>query len=103
MKFIKVEVFLPVYNKEKLIRALNEKEILSYGPYDSVYSETRVTGHFRPLEGANPAEGKIGEVSSIEEVKLEFRIRAEDRDLALDTIKENHVYEEPVINLIELL
>jgi hypothetical protein len=103
MKFIKVEVFLPIYNKEKMIAALNDKDILKYGYYDSVYSETRVTGHFRPLEGADPTEGKLGEVAAIEEIKLEFRILANGKDKTLEIIKENHAYEEPVINMVELL
>lgn len=103
MKFIKVEVFLPIYNKEKMITALNKNDILKYGTYDSVYSETRVTGHFRPLEGSNPREGQIGQVCDIEELKLEFRIKADDKDKTLAIIKENHAYEEPVINMVELL
>lgn len=103
MKFIKVEVFLPAYNKEKVISALNKEDILKYGSYDNVYSETIVKGHFRPLEGANPTEGKIGEVCDIEEIKLEFRIKKEDKERTLRIIKDNHVYEEAVINMIELL
>lgn len=103
MKFIKVEVFLPPYNKEKVVTALNEERVLKYGFYDNVYSETRVKGHFRPLEGSNPTEGKIGEVCDIEEIKLEFRIRKEDKNKTLEIIKNNHAYEEAVINMIELL
>lgn len=103
MKFIKVEVFLPPYNKEKVVTALNNQGILKYGLYDSVYSETRVKGHFRPLKGSNPTEGIIGEVCDIEEIKLEFRIRKEDKHKTVEIIKDNHAYEEAVINMIELL
>ncbi|MDD7306432.1 MAG: hypothetical protein PUG67_07560 [Peptoniphilaceae bacterium] len=103
MKFIKVEVFVPTYNKEKLITALNDNDILKYGFYDRVYSETRLTSHFRPLEGAKPREGKINQTCHMEEIKLEFRIKDSDKEKTLAIIKENHAYEEPVINMIELL
>lgn len=103
MKFIKVEVFTPIYNVKEIIDILNENEILKFGNYDNVYSKGEVLGYFRPLEGANPTEGRIGEVTEIRESKIEFRINYEDKDRAYDLIRQAHVYEEPVINMMELL
>lgn len=94
---------MPIYNVEKMVKALNDAGILKYGYYDSVYSETKVKGHFRPLEGADPTEGEIGKVCNINEIKIEFRIKEEDRDKTLKTIKENHAYEEAVINMMYLI
>ena len=45
-------------------------------------------------------ENKIEEV---QESKLEFRIRREDLEETMRIIKENHPYEVPVINVIELI
>lgn len=58
VKFMKVEVFIPLANKEKLIDALADRGILKYENYDRVYSQTKVLGHFIPLENANPFIGE---------------------------------------------
>jgi len=103
MKYIKVEVFVPNENKWQVIEGLNEKEILKDNGYDSVFSQTPVTGHFIPLERSNPDKGEVGKACEVNEVKLEFRIKAERKDEVFRIIKANHPYEVPIINFIELL
>ena len=103
MQYLKCEVFVPDDNKWDVIDALNEKEILKDDGYGSVFAESPVIGHFTPLEGSNPDIGKIGEHTIVNEVKLEFRIKAEDRDKVFMIIKDSHPYEVPVINFIKLL
>lgn len=103
VKFMKVEVFIPLANKEKLIDALTSCGILKYENYDRVYSQTKVLGHFIPLENANPFIGEKKEECEVEEVKLEFRIKAKDKEKVFKIIKENHPYEVAVINFIGLL
>lgn len=101
--FIKVEVFIPSDSKEKLIDALADSGILKYENYDRVYSQTKVLDHFIPLENANPFIGEKKEECEVEEVKLEFRIKAKDKEKVFKIIKENHPYEVAVINFIGLL
>lgn len=103
MKYIKVEVFVPEEDKWQVIDALNKKEILKDDGYDSVFAESKVTGHFTPLEGSKPDKGNINQHCKIDEVKLEFRIKADKKDQAFNIIRANHPYEVPVINFIELL
>lgn len=103
MSFIKCEVFLPKDYEKKLIDALNAHEILKFNQYDSVYAATEVTGHWRPLEGADPYDGTIGKLSTAKEIKLEFRIPVYERMRVERIIREVHPYEEPVINFLELL
>ncbi|BFL72839.1 hypothetical protein [Anaerococcus nagyae] len=103
MDYIKVEVFVPEEDKWKIIEGLNKKEILKDNGYDSVFSEAKVIGHFIPLKGSNPDKGEIDKLCDVNEVKLEFRIKETYKDLAFDIIKENHPYEVPVINFIDLL
>ena len=103
MIYLKVEVFIPQENVAILVNKLNEKGLLLDGNYDYVYCEIPVRGHFRPLEGANPAVGKIGQVTDQEENKLEFRIKKEKKEEVDKIIKLNHPYECPVINYIQLI
>ncbi|MDO4594042.1 MAG: hypothetical protein Q4B52_01570 [Tissierellia bacterium] len=103
MKFLKVEIFIPEENEKELIEKLNEKEILKYGDYDSCYSKTSVKGHFRPLENSNPFIGEKNQINEVNEVKIEFRIKRQDKNICDEIIRSVHPYEEPVINYIELI
>jgi hypothetical protein len=61
-----------------------------------------VRGFFRPREGANPFEGKVGELNEVVEYKLEVNCRRELVTEVLKVIKSVHPYEEPVVNVIPL-
>ncbi|MDO5037737.1 MAG: hypothetical protein Q4E37_05495 [Tissierellia bacterium] len=103
MTHIKVEVYIPEDFVVELANELNEHDLLKEGYYDYAFSVSRVQGHWRPLEGANPYDGEIGVVSRAEEIKMEFRIPAQDKDLVQHIIDRVHPYEEPVVNYIALL
>lgn len=85
------------------MKALSEIGVGKVGDYDHCFSTTEVQGYWRPLAGAKPFDGKIGELSSEPEIKLEVRCEFELVQLAIDTIKKVHPYEEPVINVFPLL
>ncbi|EFI41711.1 hypothetical protein HMPREF0629_00335 [Peptoniphilus sp. oral taxon 386 str. F0131] len=102
-KHLKVEVFIPKEYVVKVANALNERDILKEGHYDYVFALSEVRGHFRPIEGANPFNGEIGVVSELDEVKMEFRIRENDLADVKRIIELNHPYEEPVVNVYELI
>ncbi|WP_147565938.1 cytochrome C biogenesis protein [Clostridium tyrobutyricum] len=100
----KVETFVPEEYVTELRESLNEIGALSIGGnYDNCMSVARVIGYWRPLKGANPFEGKIGETSSEEECKVEFCCRSKVVENAIKTIRRVHPYEEPVINVFPLL
>lgn len=103
MSYVKVEIFIPAENTDDLIAALNEAELLKTGNYDYCYSTMPVKGHFRPLDGANPFIGEVGEIAEVYELKVEFRIKAVDRKIAEMVILEKHPYETPVVNFIGLV
>lgn len=103
MEFIKVEVFVPKDHVWDIIDALNKQQILRDEGYDSVFSQSPVEGHFTPLEGSNPDIGQIGYHTVVEEMKLEFRIDANKKEMIYNLIRDAHPYEVPVINFIGLL
>lgn len=102
-KHYKVEVFVPEEYVVDIVNGLNGNSILKEGHYDYVFATSKVTGHFRPIEGANPFIGEIGVVQECEEIKMEFNIRAEDLREVRKIIESKHPYDEPVINFIELV
>ena len=101
-KIVKVEFFVPEEHSESLRRALGEAGFGRIGRYDHCAAETRVTGHWRPLEGAKPHSGGPGEIASGDEVRIEFVCRAESASEAAKIIRRLHPYEEPLIMVVPL-
>lgn len=103
LEYIKVEIYIPEEYVVELANELNENGILLEGNYDYSFSTMSSIGHWRPLEGADPFDGEIGVVSSKEEIKMEFRIRAEDKEEVRRIVDRVHPYETQVMNFIPLL
>lgn len=102
-KKVKIEIFIPEEQTNKLREALNNIGALGVGNYDNVMSITKIKGYWRPLKGANPFEGEINKISEATENKIEFSTDIKNIENIIKVIKEVHPYEEPVINIIPLL
>lgn len=100
--FCKLEIFIPEQAFCALQSALCEADAGYIGKYDCCLSYSRVTGCWRPLAGASPFLGAVGEISSEPELKVEVTCRKEQTDAVLAAIRRVHPYEEPVINVILL-
>lgn len=100
---VQIELYIPDEYVEALREALNKVNVGRMGNYDNVLSITQVTGVWRPLDGANPFEGTVGEVTQSQECKVEVHCNWEDVPRALAAIRGVHPYEEPGINVIPLL
>jgi len=104
MKLYKIETFIPESHVEKVLDALNDIGALSIGGnYDYCVFRTRGIGSWRPLEGAEPFIGSIGDVCKAEEIKMEFTCKQEMVKEAIKMIKQKHPYEEVVINVLPIL
>lgn len=99
---VKLEIFVPQDHAMKLADALSEIGVGVIGNYDHCVAMTQVTGYFRPLEGANPYSGKVGEIKVVMEYKLEVNCKRELVKEAMQVIRRVHPYEEPLINVIPL-
>lgn len=97
--YVKVETFVPEEALDAVLAALAEAGAgrVGEGPYDSCATTSAVTGHWRPLPGAHPYTGEVGELASEPEVKVEVTVAGELLDDAVAAIRGAHPYEEPVI------
>lgn len=102
-KKVKIEIYIPAEYTSKLREALNNIGALGVGNYDNVMSVTKITGYWRPLEGASPFDGKVNEISEAPEDKVEFSTDIKNVENIIKVMKEVHPYEEPVINIIPLI
>jgi len=98
----KIVVFVPIADAERVRQALAEAGAGAIGDYDSCSFQTEGTGRFRPLAGANPTIGAVGELESVPEVRLEVVAARAQRRTVLAALRSAHPYEEPAFDVIEL-
>lgn len=100
---VKLEIFVPQDHAFNIRDELAKIGVGVIGNYDHCMALVPVRGFFRPTEGANPFEGKVGEISEVAEYKLEVNCKRELVNEAIKTIRKVHPYEEPLINIFPLV
>lgn len=100
--YCKLEIFVPQSHLEAVQRALAQVDAGHIGRYDNCLSYSTVTSCWRPLEGASPYLGTLGELCWEQEIKVEVTCRTAQLEETLEAVRRVHPYEEPVINVIPL-
>lgn len=93
----KLEIFVPESHFPDLRQALWSVDAGHIGRYDRSLSWSQVRSCWRPLEGTEPFDGVVGELSQAEELKIEVCCRGDYLERTLAAIKAAHPYEEPVV------
>ncbi|NOH01355.1 MAG: cytochrome C biogenesis protein [Chloroflexi bacterium] len=99
---VKLEIFIPQGYVDQVREALAKVGVGMIGNYDHCFAVSEVQGSFRPLEGAKPFDGKVGEITYSVEYKLEVNCRRGSVEEAVAAVRRSHPYEEPLINIIPL-
>jgi dinuclear metal center YbgI/SA1388 family protein len=98
----KLVVFVPHEHADRLRAAIAEAGAGAIGDYDSCTFTSSGEGRFRPLDGANPAIGRVGEVEVVQEVRVESVVPRSRRAAVVSALRAAHPYEEPAFDLVEL-
>ena len=99
----KIEIYIPAEYLEKLQAAITRAGAGKFGMYDYSMAVMQVKGYWRPLAGAHPFKGEIGQIETADEVKVEINCKHEHIPEVLRSIREVHPYEVPVINILPLM
>jgi hypothetical protein len=99
---VKLEIFVPQEHALKIRDELAKIGVGVIGNYDHCVALTAVRGFFRPLQGADPFEGEVGNISEVAEYKVEVNCRRDLVEQAIKFVRSVHPYEEPLINVIPL-
>lgn len=95
--------FVPDSHLETVKLALFEAGAGRIGDYDRCCWQTRGTGQFRPLVGANPHLGAVGEEERVEEWKVELVCDDDRIQSTLMALRKVHPYEEVAFDLWRLI
>jgi hypothetical protein len=104
-KAYRVTVFVPPAQLEEVITSITRVLPANYGKYGEVFWWSAPgTEQYRPLEGANPSSGTIGELSRMESIELKFLLPRNEEllnQVVEEGIRPAHPWEAPVITVDE--
>ncbi len=98
-RLYKIVVFAPQEYITALRNAMVRAGAGVIGNYSDCSFEVGGSGTFRPCNKATPFIGKPGEVSRVEETRLEMLVSEENLSKVSAAVHDNHPYEEPVIDV----
>jgi dinuclear metal center YbgI/SA1388 family protein len=98
----KLTTYVPVADADRLRAALADAGAGVIGDYDHASFSASGHGRFRPLEGANPTIGGVGEVETVDEERVEVVLARSRRAAVLRALLDVHPYEEPAFDVVEL-
>jgi hypothetical protein len=98
----KLVVFVPADSLDPVRDALFAAGAGRIGDYERCSWYTEGTGTFRPLPGASPTVGAVGEEERVPELRLETVFPAERHDDVVAALRAAHPYEEPAFDVFVL-
>lgn len=99
----KLTVFVPADAAAPVRAAIGEAGAGRLGDYElASFTSAPGQGRFRPLAGADPMVGTIGELETVEEVRIEVVLDRSVRTEVVRAMLAAHPYEEPAYDVSEL-
>lgn len=100
---LKLCFFVPESHMESVKQAVFDAGAGRIGGYDQCSWQTLGAGQYRPLAGASPFLGEVGELELVTEYKVEMVCEERYIARALDALKLAHPYETPAFEVYPLL
>ncbi len=98
----KLTVFVPADAAAPVRAAIAEAGAGRIGNYDFASFTSSGQGRFRPLEGADPTLGSVGNLETVDEVRIEVVLDRPLRAAVVAAMLAAHPYEQPAYDVVEL-
>lgn len=98
----KLTTYVPATDAGRLRDVLAAAGAGQIGDYDSASFSSPGEGRFRPLPGARPHVGSVGELAVVDEVRIEVVLPRARRHDVVAALLAAHPYEEPAYDVVEL-
>ncbi len=99
---LKIVTFAPESHAEIIRKAMGDAGASVIGNYAYCTYSTKGIGRFKPLDGASPIVGKVGEIEAVAEERIETVCEREKLEQVVKAIQDNHPYEEAPIDIYEI-
>ena len=93
--------YVPSEDTDRVLAALFAAGAGSIGAYRECAFVSPGTGQFRPVEGADPAIGRLGELEHVAENRLELVLPRSLRAQVVAALRAAHPYEEPAFHVLQ--
>lgn len=98
----KLAFFVPEQHLNVVKQAVFATGAGKIGDYQECCWQASGTGQFRPIAGANPHIGSVGQLETVNEMRVELVCKDECIQAAVDALKLAHPYEEPAYEVWQL-
>ncbi len=102
LTWYKFVVFVPVDYENKIRQVICENGGGLYKNYSCCTFNILGTGTFKPLDGANPFIGSIGNLEFVKEVRIECVVSKINLEKLISAVLKAHPYEEPAYDVYRL-
>lgn len=99
---LKIVTFVPESHANIIRQAMGDAGAGVISNYSHCTYSTKGIGRFKPLEGANPVLGTIGEIEAVAEERIETVCERDKLEQVVKAIQDNHPYEVAPIDVYEI-
>lgn len=102
-ELVKIVVFVPVSHADVVRNAMGDAGAGLIGNYSHCTFSSKGFGRYKPLKGAKPAIGRVGNLERVEEERIETVCPRNKARKIIEVIKKAHPYEEVALDIYPLI
>ncbi|WP_439356472.1 NGG1p interacting factor NIF3 [Acinetobacter seifertii] len=100
---LKLIYYVPDSHLESTKQAIFSAGAGGIGNYEHCAWQVKGIGQFKPVKGADPYIGELGELEQVDEWRVETIVIEENAKAVAKALKASHPYEEPAFEFIQIL
>ncbi|OCZ50173.1 YqfO family protein [Acinetobacter seifertii] len=100
---LKLIYYVPDSHLESTKQAIFSAGAGGIGNYEHCAWQVKGIGQFKPVKGADPYIGELGELEQVDEWRIETIVIEENAKAVAKALKASHPYEEPAFEFIQII
>lgn len=100
---LKLIYYVPESHLESTKQAIFSTGAGGIGNYEHCAWQVKGIGQFKPVKGADPYIGELGELEQVDEWRVETIVIEENAQAVAKALKASHPYEEPAFEFIQII
>lgn len=100
---LKLIYYVPDSHLESTKQAIFSAGAGGIGNYENCAWQVKGIGQFKPVKGADPYIGELGELEQVDEWRVETIVIEANAKAVAKALKASHPYEEPAFEFIQII